>query len=392
MRCACGRELLGLSCPCGAAYETRPGWRAVRCACGSVTLAAPAQLGTSIPCGGCFLRVAVTSDAPPAPPALKTPPRKAAPATSSARDILRYFFALTLFPLLLYSATEHREPPLKEEVERALEHNPGLRSRRESIKTMDDLFRALEIEKVSGALHPRFSKAPWLYAAAAALGFWGLIVGLFPLGRANSTHLWTVGLLIGTAGIVLLLLIHQLPFVRAFYDAASGRGGFLTSLTGFLLGVGVCEELVKLLPLIVVVRRAGNLDVRGAAAWGLAMGAGFGVSEAVWYAGEFYNGLLPGDVYLVRFVSCVGLHMAWSGAAAVRLWGYRDDVERAESFAGLILPVVLAAAGSIGLHGLYDVLLKFGGNVGAVCTAGLSFCYFFWSNDRALASERAATS
>jgi RsiW-degrading membrane proteinase PrsW (M82 family) len=386
-RCACGLPLGGLACACGAAYEARPGWRAVRCECGSVTLAAPAQVGTSIPCAGCFLRVAVTPDAPEAGPALKTPPRRVSKPPRDARDILRYFFALTLAPLLLYSATEHEDPPLRQEVERALKENPALRSRRESIKTLDDLFSQLEIEKVAGALHPRFTSAQWIYAGVSALGFWGLILALFPLGRANSTHLWTVGILIGTAGIVLLLLIHRLPFVRAFYDAASGRSGFLNSLSGFLLGVGACEELVKLLPLAVVVRRGGNLDVRGATAWGLAMGAGFGVSEGIWYSAEFYNGLLPGDVYLVRFVSCVALHMVWSAAAAARLWDTRREVEAADNPVGIVLPMVLAAAGSIGLHGLYDVLLKFGANVGAVSAAGLSFLYFYWSVDRQRASE-----
>ena len=74
-RCACGREISELVCPgCRAAYELRPGWRAVRCACGAGVLAAPGQVGTSIPCAACFVRVAVPPDAPPAPPILKTPP------------------------------------------------------------------------------------------------------------------------------------------------------------------------------------------------------------------------------------------------------------------------------------------------------------------------------
>jgi RsiW-degrading membrane proteinase PrsW (M82 family) len=390
-RCGCGREISELVCPgCRAVYELRAGWRAIRCECGAATFAAPGQVGTSIPCPSCFLRVTVGPDAPPAPPLLKTPPRRTS-TPSAPRERLRWLFTLTLLPLALYTFTPRTDPPLKETVLRAEEENPRFRERKGSIGSLDELFRALEIEKLDGALHSRFATAHWLYAIAAAAGFWGLIVGLFPLGRASSLHLWTVGLLIGTAGIVLLLGLHQLPFVKALYEAASGRDGFFTSLVGYTLGIGVCEELVKLLPLAIVFRKAGNLDVRGAAAWGLAMGAGFGVSEAVYYAGEIYNGLLPGDVYVVRFVSCVALHMSWSGAAAVWLWDYRDELEAGERpFAGFMLPMVLASAGSIALHGLYDGLQKFGGSFGALCAAGLSFTYFFWSADRKLAAEKAA--
>jgi RsiW-degrading membrane proteinase PrsW (M82 family) len=397
-RCGCGRELAppssgDVGCPaCGAVYETRPGWRSARCDCGATVLAAPGQLGQSLPCTGCYLRVSVTSDAPPAPPTLKKAGRKVSTSPSRpASSRPRWLFALTLAPLLIYTFASPPEPPLKEAVRRATERSPGFRARLDSIRTLDELFEAMEIDRLDGALHSRFARPQWLYAAAAALGAWGLILLGFPLGRASSRHLWTVGLLIGTLGILLLLGVHQLPFVKAIYAAAMGNTGFMTSLAGYLLGVGVCEELVKLLPLVIVFRRGAKLDVAGAAAWGLAMGAGFGVSEGIWYSGEFYNGLTPGLIYVVRFVSCVGLHMAWSGAAAVRLWTYRDEIEDAESDWAPALPLTLAAAGSILLHALYDVFLKFGGEGGALLTAALTFLYFFWTLERQGKAE-AATS
>ena len=304
------------------------------------------------------------------------------------RDRLRWLFPLTLLPLLLQTWQEQGEPPVRELVRKMSEKGPRHVQRRAS--TLDEIFAVLEIDKLEGAYHSRFTSAHWVYAGLAAAGYWALIVALFPLGRANSLHLWMVGLLIGTAGVLLLFGLHRLPFVKALYDAASGDTGFVTSLVGYTLGIGVCEELIKVLPLAIVLRRGVALDVRGAVAWGLAMGAGFGVSEAVYHSSELYNGLQPGDVYVTRFVSVVALHMAWSGAAAAWLWDYRDDLEGAGVWPAMLLPMVLASAGSIGLHGLYDGLLKFGGDVPAFYTAGLTFIYFFWSVDRKLASERAA--
>ena len=392
-RCACGREIDGPSCAaCGAAYELRPGWRAVRCECGAQVFAAPGQVGTTIPCSACFLRVNVGPDAPPAPPTLKSLPRRRSTPSSPSRDRLRWIFPLTLLPLLIHVCTPSTEEPYRELVSRAKELP---RVRRESIRTLDDVFRALEIDRVGAAWQSRFAMTQWLFALVAALAFWGLILLLFPLGRANSLHLWIVGLLMGTGGVLLLLGFQELArhpalLVGEAYAAAfDPAAGFFRSLAGYTLGVGLGEELVKLLPLVIVYRKAGTLDVRGAAAWGLAMGAGFGVSEAIHYAGELYNGLAPARIYAVRFVSVIALHMAWSAAAATRLSARRDDLADGERWTAVVVPMLLAAAPSIAMHGLYDALAKHGADLSAFFFALLGFAFFFWSSDRALARERA---
>ncbi len=393
-RCGCGRALDALSCPaCGAGYEERPGWRAVRCECGSTVLAGPAQVGTSVPCNACFLRVTVGVDAPPAPPALKTPPRKASPPPSRFHEQLRWLFALTLLPLLLHVVDPDPGEAYLELRQRARE---DLRTQGRSFRSLDDVFRALEIDRVGGAWQSRFSREHWGFAGAAALGFWALILLLFPLGRANSLHLWTVGLLMGTGGVLLLLGFqelarHPLLLVGEAYAAAfDPEAGFFRSLMGFTLGVGLCEELVKLLPLAIVYRKCGTLDLRGAVAWGLAMGAGFGVSEAIHYAGEFYHGLSPARIYAVRFVSVIALHMAWSATAAARLWAWRDPIADGDRWTAAVAPLLLAAAPSILLHGLYDAFAKHGADYSALCFAVLSFALFFWISDRQLAREAAA--
>lgn len=406
-RCACGRELAapaqgGVRCPaCGAAYEARPGWRLAACECGARVPAAPAQVGTSIPCVACFLRVAVAPDAPPAPPAMTAPPRAPAPREAPPprwRSVLRGLFPLALLPLLVHVCTPRTEEPLKELIHRA-KADPRVQERYQPTWTLDDVFRALETDRIGAAWQSRFSMEHWVFAMAAAGGFFGLILLLFPLGRAHAVHLWTVGLLMGTFGVLMLLglqwlSLHVRPGLnplylvgRAYRAAFSLDAGFFASWAGFTFGVGLCEELVKLLPLLVLWGRAGGLDARGAVAWGLAMGAGFGVSEAIHYSGELYNGLAPARIYLVRFVSVVALHMVWSGTAAARLWARRREPAPWYSFPG---PLMLAIVPSVALHGLYDVLSKHGADFSAFCFALLSFIYFIWTTDRPAARMRPA--
>src|SRR4029078_8724068 len=53
--------------------------------------------------------------------------------------------------------------------------------------------------------HARDTAAHWLYALLSAGAFWGLILLLFPLGKASSKQIWIAGIFVGTIGILLLL-------------------------------------------------------------------------------------------------------------------------------------------------------------------------------------------
>jgi hypothetical protein len=114
------------------------------------------------------------------------------------------------------------------------------------------------------------------------------------------------------------------------------------------------------------------------------------VSEAIHYSGELYNGLSAGNIYVVRFVTCVSLHMVWSATAAARLWSWHDDLSGDEPWYAVAWPMVLAALPSIALHGVYDALLKHSADLSAFFFALLSFVFFFWSVDRQTARERLA--
>ena len=67
---------------------------------------------------------------------------------------------------------------------------------------------------------------------------------------------------------------------------------FGPSLLGFVLGVGVAEEITKCIPVLWRIHRQ-DIDWRGACLLGMASGAGFGISEGVHYCSNFYNGIVP---------------------------------------------------------------------------------------------------
>ena len=95
--------------------------------------------------------------------------------------------------------------------------------------------------------------------------------------------------------------------VRQFHDTAVAHGGtsiedppglregslgamylaaldptapFGASLLGHFLGVGLCEEMIKSLPVMWRIYRPDHCGWREACLWGMASGAGFGVSES----------------------------------------------------------------------------------------------------------------
>jgi RsiW-degrading membrane proteinase PrsW (M82 family) len=107
--------------------------------------------------------------------------------------------------------------------------------------------------------------------------------------------------------------------------------------------------------------------------WGLASGVGFGVSEGISYAGDFYNGILSADIYVVRFVSCVALHAIWSASVAIFIYHQREVIEAAVSpweWVNATFGVVIV---STFLHGIYDTMLKKDHQFLALMVAGISF-------------------
>lgn len=275
--------------------------------------------------------------------------------------------------------------------------------------SVDDLFALLPGRRIDGALLAHDSRAHWAFAALASLAFFGVCL-VFPRGAAEPRSLLGVAAFTATFGIALLLLFqvvaevtqhlwvkgagvltiifYVVKFVGFSYRAAlDPSNGFMASMVGFTCGVGLCEELCKALPLIFHFRARASLDWRGALLWGLASGIGFGVSEGVHYAGEFYNGSSTGGIYVVRFVSCVALHAVWSAGVALTIARDPSRVQSHDEWWSTALSVVQVLLVAMILHGLYDTLLKRDMSVLALATAVASVAWLVWLVERNLSEE-----
>lgn len=246
---------------------------------------------------------------------------------------------------------------------------------------------------------PEETWAHWGLGAVFAAAFLLYFCFAYPLGNATPVQLLGVGLFTGTLGILMLLTIQWLAKLSTLFRLR-GRGllvviwlilvaiafsysaaddpenGFLLSFLGFTLGVGLLEELCKLLPVLRHYRGGGTLSWRGACVWGLVSGAGFGISEGIVYCSRYYNGSQTAGIYVVRFISCVAMHAAWAGTAAILMYRRREWLKGEMDWGDYVRalwPVILAP---MILHGLYDTLLKLDMTPWALAVGTVSFILF----------------
>jgi RsiW-degrading membrane proteinase PrsW (M82 family) len=317
---------------------------------------------------------------------------------------------LALLPLAVSTLSGPDDTP--ERYERALDDHPELAVRlMKGQITEEEFVRALPGQKIGGAFLSHSSWGHWLMAALAAGLFWIFVLAAFPLGRSTSGQLWSAALFTGTIGILLLLGIQGVAslargvivipggltgfllllarLVGDSYGAAlDSQRGFVSSFLGFTLGVGLCEELAKAIPLLWRVRQSEAWDLSGCVAWGLAVGVGFGVSEGITYASGHYNGYSGPGIYVVRFVSCVALHAAWSGISGILVWKRREELRSLTRWHDAILPILGVLWISMVLHGLYDTCLKKGVRAAALALGVASFIYFLRLYEKSRNPER----
>lgn len=256
-----------------------------------------------------------------------------------------------------------------------------------------DPFEVLPNQKLIGAWLPRNTSMHWLLAAATTCFFLQFFIILTVRTTAKPWHLMLAALTTATIGIILLFSVqivseisHYLsgffavvlfPFKvlgYAYHVALDPRAGFGKSLFGFTIGVGICEEWVKQLPVLYYLMYCKKINWHAAFLWGLASGAGFGISEAVMYSSRMYNGIMPGDVYFVRFISCVALHGIWAGSVAIILYMMRSTLKDEDTRWWTKLGILaLASAIPVILHGLYDTFLKMELEIAALVVALCSF-------------------
>jgi RsiW-degrading membrane proteinase PrsW (M82 family) len=262
----------------------------------------------------------------------------------------------------------------------------------------NDVLMMLPDHKLKDAFLARDTKVHWLLTILAAAAFFAFLVALSTDGSAKPASLLLVGLFTSTVGIVFLfvvraiaewtqgvifvphslggLVIWAIQLIGLSYRVAlDPRSDLVTSFLGFTFGVGLCEEIVKVIPVLLNHYRHGDRTWRGAYLWGLASGAGFGLAEGIIYAADFYNGVSGFGIYFVRDISCVALHAIWAGSAAIMIHQKQHWFQDSESWLDFLFRVLLVVAVPMVLHGLYDTLLKKEMNAGALGVAVLSFGY-----------------
>jgi RsiW-degrading membrane proteinase PrsW (M82 family) len=298
-------------------------------------------------------------------------------AKHGPREYLYWVFSLALLPLAFslgqppddtearFHRTINQAPPgVRHRIEK-LEHDP--------FATLDDVFDILPGNRIMGAFAPRFTKIHWAFAGLAVALFLGVAMAGFPRGGADPRVLLGVGLFTATGGIMILLVVQPF-FTFTVIDVLTDTKNFTVSVCGFILGVGLFEEMAKLLPLLWRIRR-GPQRWRASCLWGLASGAGFGVAEGVFYSEQFYNGVSELDSYLVRFFSCVALHAIWTASAGLSLCANSRIISAPDDKAVLAATILKAVAVPAILHGIYDAVLQYHYDIAVLVVAMISFGY-----------------
>jgi len=193
------------------------------------------------------------------------------------RDFTYLALLLALLPLVL--STLHKDDGIEKLLERTLTNHPEVRDQLRQVsldRGIDGLFDVLPDHRLDGAMLPRNTVAHWAFAVIAAGAFFGLMMFLFDRGSAKAKSLLFTGVFTGTVGIILLLVLqfvaehtqgwwirgrsiivlifYIIKFIGySYYAAEDPNNGFAASFFGYTFGVGLCEELVKAIPLIVLV-------------------------------------------------------------------------------------------------------------------------------------------
>src|SRR5579871_544532 len=272
--------------------------------------------------------------------------------------------------------------------------------------TIEEVLDILPEHKLIGAWLPRRSFAHWGLAAGSAVLFMTFFLLLSSQKTANPVHLLLYGFFTATVGILLLLLLQVLAdwspgiwlrggniVVLIFYivkligysyrAALDPSNGFFLSFVGYTLGVGFCEEVCKALPLLWHYHNKDSpRSWRTPFLWGLASGAGFGISEGIMYSSRHYNGISGADIYIVRFISCVALHALWTGSVAITLHKRQELIQDVDSWYEYIPRLYLIVGVPMVLHGLYDTLLKKDMNAIALGVAVVGFLFLAFQISR----------
>jgi len=175
-------------------------------------------------------------------------------------------------------------------------------------------------------------------------------------------------------GIPLLLFIEKFPLFSFLYAATDW--GLIPRLIGFVLGVGILEEVCKALPIYFFFLRPAKLsDPLTLAFYGTMSGLGFAISEGVVYSVVYAFGLVQGEIdfsaYVltntIRFVCLPLFHAIWAGISGYFLG--LAAINPSRQVAIIVIGIAIASV----LHGLYDT---FAGGLLGIVVMGFSILLF----------------
>lgn len=182
-------------------------------------------------------------------------------------------------------------------------------------------------------------------------------------------------------GIPLLLIFQKVPPFNMLYDAINR--GLLFRIAGFILGVGVLEELCKALPVYLLLVHPKLMltqpkrlpDPLSAAFYGAMSGLGFAIAEGAAYSFFYASGLSKGQLGLgsyvaantIRFVSLPLFHAILAGIVGyfIGLAVINPSRRSAICFIGIVIAATL--------HGLYN---SFADGIPGLLIIGFSILLF----------------
>jgi RsiW-degrading membrane proteinase PrsW (M82 family) len=195
--------------------------------------------------------------------------------------------------------------------------------------SMQEIFRdkrllILALIGLAPAFLIRFSLIPIITFYAIALYFsaiWGLF--FFYLFKTNQVFAKTTIIIffLSQAFVFIMFDIGKLPnwhIISFFYSLIESKV-WIIRLTGFIFGVGICEEFVKAIPLFIFLFRAKEPIIpQTMVFYGLISGIAFGVYEGVQYQTTINTQLEYSNAFfmnITRLTSLPFLHAIWTGIA-----------------------------------------------------------------------------
>jgi RsiW-degrading membrane proteinase PrsW (M82 family) len=204
-----------------------------------------------------------------------------------------------------------------------------------------------------------FSASPFITFYVISLYFsiiWGLFFFyFFKTSQINTKTTIALFFILQVFVFIIwdILRFPAWPGISLLYDLTESNYFIFRSI-GFILGVGLLEETVKAIPLLLIVYKAKEPYVpQSLVFYGLMSGIAFGVFEGVQYQTSINTQLDYANAFFMnvaRLTSLPFLHAIWTGMAGyfIAFANLYPKYRRSLYFLAIFVPAVI--------HGLYDTL------------------------------------